>query len=451
MLLPHQVLPFLEHETPSVWEHAARYFHRAHDPAPATAEDFWRAIDRFGMESSLHLVTHLSDMPQTGRSLRRTLDALREKPAELYDFHLQHAVAAVDYPLLLAHREELLAAEYLLPRVRAHLSDRLALAEAPADDLWGRLLRHSEEVNDRYAGEFDQEVSDRLIEALSRHGDDAAGRALDRLRGGPRDDWMEIFCVRLLGELRHAPAAEVLIERLLEDADVLRERVADALTRIGTADVVRRIEAFYPGKEWHVRLYTDDPLARIKRPESEAALLRLIGDEKDEDLAGNLAASLCELCTMDGLEVVRRIILEERYDPRMEELDETFLTTAAMVGYEPPEAAEWRERIAERESERNRSLPDLLERFDELFGNTRDRWRRGEPPYPPTPGRDDDMPEESLDRPGWKSDPLDKPMYPPPAATFRRESPKVGRNDPCPCGSGKKYKKCCLKGSEFAV
>jgi hypothetical protein len=22
-------------------------------------------------------------------------------------------------------------------------------------------------------------------------------------------------------------------------------------------------------------------------------------------------------------------------------------------------------------------------------------------------------------------------------------SPKIGRNDPCPCGSGKKYKKCC--------
>jgi hypothetical protein len=27
--------------------------------------------------------------------------------------------------------------------------------------------------------------------------------------------------------------------------------------------------------------------------------------------------------------------------------------------------------------------------------------------------------------------------------TFRRASPKIGRNDPCPCGSGKKYKKCC--------
>jgi preprotein translocase subunit SecA len=27
----------------------------------------------------------------------------------------------------------------------------------------------------------------------------------------------------------------------------------------------------------------------------------------------------------------------------------------------------------------------------------------------------------------------------------RRAAPKVGRNDPCPCGSGKKYKHCCGK------
>jgi SEC-C motif-containing protein len=25
-----------------------------------------------------------------------------------------------------------------------------------------------------------------------------------------------------------------------------------------------------------------------------------------------------------------------------------------------------------------------------------------------------------------------------------RDAPKIGRNDPCPCGSGKKYKKCCM-------
>ena len=32
---------------------------------------------------------------------------------------------------------------------------------------------------------------------------------------------------------------------------------------------------------------------------------------------------------------------------------------------------------------------------------------------------------------------------PKPAAPIKRESEKIGRNAPCPCGSGKKYKKCC--------
>ncbi len=27
------------------------------------------------------------------------------------------------------------------------------------------------------------------------------------------------------------------------------------------------------------------------------------------------------------------------------------------------------------------------------------------------------------------------------------KGPKIGRNDPCPCGSGKKYKKCCGRGA----
>ena len=33
-----------------------------------------------------------------------------------------------------------------------------------------------------------------------------------------------------------------------------------------------------------------------------------------------------------------------------------------------------------------------------------------------------------------------RPPEPPLVNQFR----DVGRNDPCPCGSGKKYKKCCL-------
>ena len=45
---------------------------------------------------------------------------------------------------------------------------------------------------------------------------------------------------------------------------------------------------------------------------------------------------------------------------------------------------------------------------------------------------DADKPEDTADL-----DLLQNPILPAKAA------PKVGRNDPCPCGSGKKYKKCC--------
>ncbi len=36
------------------------------------------------------------------------------------------------------------------------------------------------------------------------------------------------------------------------------------------------------------------------------------------------------------------------------------------------------------------------------------------------------------------------------STTFVRSEKKIGRNDPCPCGSGKKYKKCCMNKAEQA-
>jgi uncharacterized protein len=36
-----------------------------------------------------------------------------------------------------------------------------------------------------------------------------------------------------------------------------------------------------------------------------------------------------------------------------------------------------------------------------------------------------------------------KPLRKSAVQQVQRNAPKVGRNDPCPCGSGKKYKKCC--------
>ena len=47
---------------------------------------------------------------------------------------------------------------------------------------------------------------------------------------------------------------------------------------------------------------------------------------------------------------------------------------------------------------------------------------------------------EQIAKPTWTSS---DPESGKPKTVRKTVKQKVGRNDPCPCGSGKKYKKCC--------
>jgi hypothetical protein len=161
--------------------------------------------------------------------------------------------------------------------------------------------------------------------------------------------------------------------------------------------------------------------------------------EEDEELRTFIASELCDLCTMEGLDRIRGMVLKEEYDPQTADLDRMLLTVATMTGYTFPEQAETRERVDRRtrEWERRRKWDDP----DPFIREMRERWLRGEPRW--AKSQVDDSPPPGG---GAAADWVGDGFVPPPAAgTYRREEPKVGRNDPCPCGSGKKYKKCCLQ------
>ncbi|NUM34929.1 MAG: preprotein translocase subunit SecA [Candidatus Brocadiae bacterium] len=53
---------------------------------------------------------------------------------------------------------------------------------------------------------------------------------------------------------------------------------------------------------------------------------------------------------------------------------------------------------------------------------------------------------EAVDREGWEQAQKSASAAATQVKTIERTQSKVGRNDACPCGSGKKYKKCCGKG-----
>jgi len=64
---------------------------------------------------------------------------------------------------------------------------------------------------------------------------------------------------------------------------------------------------------------------------------------------------------------------------------------------------------------------------DDRLGSRFDRRRENEARY-------------KAGLPGEDEAPLPKPVEP-----IKVDGRDVGRNDPCPCGSGRKYKKCCGK------
>ncbi len=75
------------------------------------------------------------------------------------------------------------------------------------------------------------------------------------------------------------------------------------------------------------------------------------------------------------------------------------------------------------------------------------------PPASPTPPTVPNSAQRVPPRPPASEPSAATPAPPPPGAPapVRRASPKVGRNEPCPCGSGRKFKRCCLEQGAAGV
>jgi SEC-C motif len=168
------------------------------------------------------------------------------------------------------------------------------------------------------------------------------------------------------------------------------------------------------------KIYTSSLLGEIKHEESEAAILHLLEHEQHPTTRTNLCSSLCDLISERAVEIVRREI-ESGYDRMMDSLEERLLAVADMLNVSLPEAPRWR---AEREEHRQRIAQRIAELEKWTATPRKETKSRPAPPARAEAGADGG----SL----WSKQ-----------VPFQHTKVRVGRNDPCPCGSGKKYKKCC--------
>jgi uncharacterized protein YchJ len=139
--------------------------------------------------------------------------------------------------------------------------------------------------------------------------------------------------------------------------------------------------------------------------------LELLPGEKDADVRTNLALALLSNYALEGVEVVRQLVLARRYNPSLADVQADLVAASALMGVTFPEYDVWKRMAEDREKQLERRMKELS------------AWRE-EPPRPAAERRDD--------------------FFEPKLHPIEREQKKVGRNDPCPCGSGKKFKKCCM-------
>ena len=287
-------------------------------------------------------------------------------------------------------------------------------------------------VRQHSTGEVHLGHARRIVEALARHGRECEGKLLDRLGREVAEDnrspmlWMEPLVGRLAGLIRLEAAIPPIVAKLLADGgDIFNEECSEALTRIGTPAVLHALAEAYPGGGDHFRLYATGPLGNIHSDLAVETILNLLGQEPDEPLRRQLAQALLTQFASDGIEEARRLLVGRELDFEGRGLRDYLLETCTLTGERFPEYDEWRAASrSEKEAHRKR--------VEEL---------RGDPTGLLMYAVEKLTGQKAADVPGAESRrPPITPLAQPRRPEGRR---KVGRNEPCPCGSGKKFKMCC--------
>jgi HEAT repeat protein len=436
MLTPAQIIPFLSHDDAEVRSRARRYLVSANDPAPATADDFWAAADKVPEEDRGAYLDRLGLVPQTESSVKRLLEELPKADPATRD-SLRGTLERLDFDRLKEMTETIRASDAVPEDIKTHLQARIDLANEPAEPLWDRMMEFARGLKPELTLEQEREV-DRLIEAVSRHPDLFRDRVLAAVSDEKLRDWPELIVTDIAGGMKLSDAANALLDKLkVEDADFLWEVAGDALVHIGDERVVAAIAERWPREADGFKHSAAEVLGRIKRPESQAALVNALQGEQDLGVVTSAASALIELMPDDAptIDTLRALARDEAtYDRMMVHLDEDLLTLSTMTGIELPEGPEWRRKIDERRARWSMGMSNVDTGMAQMSSALASSPVYTGPLRPVPPEFRRSASAAVAERPALAAK---KP--------FRNAQPKVGRNDPCPCGSGKKHKKCCGK------
>jgi hypothetical protein len=223
--------------------------------------------------------------------------------------------------------------------------------------------------------------------------------------GGPGDGWAPYHVIHILTLLKTKEALELLLETTRNKLDLLDGWITESIPTLLAAfgeSAIERLEEWVLDEK--LDLYFRGSIATAlnviahqhsdKTEEIKTFLSKLLEDTNDPTFAAFLIDELLSFKDPKFLPQVRKALEDERID--------TDVINEHIV--------EWLFNLPEKEKSYFKFMESPLEHFS----------------------------RENISY-------LRKISYPEKETPAKKTKVKVGRNDPCPCGSGKKYKKCCMK------
>jgi hypothetical protein len=315
---------------------------------------------------------------------------------------------------------------------REAISERIWFLSRSPEELWHDLLDACRPYYDEdLTNELD--FAGRIVKALARHPDYSTPQVLSVLAGETDQigDWLELFAIDLAGDVRLKPAVPYLITILKNQDDWSHEECYHALSKIGGDSVVQQLADEWQKGDFGLNLSATSILENIHSDLSVHTCLNLLVSETDVQLRCGLLLSVLSNFSDEGIEPARQLILTTPLDLDVLEVRSELLTACKLMGKTFPEFDAWQEDA--------RNDVAFRRKWYEKYPLPLDDWDEDS---------DDEWDQEFSEDIGDFEDDLDydlpdEPVAPP--ITIVRQQERIGRNDPCPCGSGKKYKNCCLR------
>jgi hypothetical protein len=443
-----QIKQAILHEDQDVREAAVYYFARSYSSDPGIMPLAIQAIEQYGWENAFHIYSFLDDLVQNDetvlwliRQIKKQAKANRNDEGGGeggYVDSIRSALVHADAEILKRHQPEILELAQLDDDAREAISERIWFLSRSPEELWHDLFDtcrpYDEEDEEAFTDELD--FAERIVKALARHPDYSAPQVLAILAGetDQTGGWLELFVIDLAGDLRLKPAVPHLITILKNQDDWSHEECYHALSKIGGDSVVRQLADEWQNGDLDLKLSAASILENIHSDLSVRTCLNLLVSEIDVQFQCSLIHSVLTNFSDEGIEPARQLILTTPLDLDVLEVRSELLTACKLMEKTFPEFDAWQEDAKNDVAFRRRWYEEYPLPLDDWDEDSDDEWDQE--------FSEDDDDEDFEDENDIDYDLPDEPVPPP---TIVRQQERIGRNDRCPCGSGKKYKNCCLR------